>query len=64
MDWDLLYVGTCWNINAEVRPPSHIYEDANAPNSTEYVILASLVSFTYSNTQTSHVMAAIASAVC
>ncbi|OAA69243.1 Glycosyl transferase, family 25 [Akanthomyces lecanii RCEF 1005] len=35
MDWDLLYVGTCWNINAEVRPPSHIYEDANAPNSTE-----------------------------
>ncbi|XWW92203.1 hypothetical protein V2A60_000126 [Cordyceps javanica] len=35
LDWDLLYVGTCWNINAEVRPPSHIYEDLTAPNSTE-----------------------------
>ncbi|EJP61725.1 LPS glycosyltransferase [Beauveria bassiana ARSEF 2860] len=35
LDWDLLYVGTCWNINPEVRPVPHIYQDTNAPNSTE-----------------------------
>ncbi len=33
--WDLLYVGTCWNNNAEVRPMSHIYEDMNAPSLAE-----------------------------
>lgn len=33
----MLYVGTCWNNNPEIQPQSHIYEDHNAPNSTEYV---------------------------
>ncbi|TQV96093.1 LPS glycosyltransferase [Cordyceps javanica] len=35
LDWDLLYLGTCWNVKGETRPASHIYEDRNAPNSTE-----------------------------
>ncbi|KAJ6788337.1 hypothetical protein PWT90_06329 [Aphanocladium album] len=35
LDWDLIYIGTCWNINSEKRPLSHAYEDVDAPDVTE-----------------------------
>ncbi|KAH0592834.1 hypothetical protein MHUMG1_09479 [Metarhizium humberi] len=36
LDWDLLYIGTCWDIpNGENRPKHQVYNDRFSPNSTE-----------------------------
>ncbi|KAF5860529.1 hypothetical protein ETB97_001429 [Aspergillus alliaceus] len=34
--WDVLYLGTCWDIpNIDTRPPSFAYHDPHAPSRTE-----------------------------
>ncbi|EFY94578.1 glycosyl transferase family 25-like protein [Metarhizium robertsii] len=36
LDWDLLYIGTCWDIpNGENRPKHQVYNDRFSPNSAE-----------------------------
>ena len=38
LDWDLLYIGSLWDIpNVENRPEHQMYDDPFAPNSQEYV---------------------------
>jgi hypothetical protein len=38
LDWDILYVGSCWDIpNKSNRPRYEVYNDEHAPNSKEYV---------------------------
>ncbi len=41
LDWDLLYVGTCWDIpNMDNRPKYQIYNDPFGPNRAEYAVLS------------------------
>lgn len=38
LEWDLLYIGSCWDIPRKEKPHKHeTYEDPSAPNSNEYV---------------------------